>query len=87
MATQFLWPRELNRLQAEMEKLFGRAERPLFVPSLISHQLFEDEDIQTVAAHVPVLSAQVVSNDTRASCYIFHNWAPTAEELGCRAVG
>jgi len=32
MVTQFLRPRELNRLQVEMEKSFGQAERHLFGP-------------------------------------------------------
>ncbi|QDS91766.1 Spore protein SP21 [Roseimaritima multifibrata] len=54
MAFQFTWPRELNRLQSEMDQLFGRGNgsltRPQAYPAI---NVLEDDDNLYVEAEIP----------------------------------
>lgn len=54
MALQFMWPRELNRLQNELEQVFGRTDgllaRPGTYPAV---NLFEDDDNLVVESEIP----------------------------------
>jgi HSP20 family protein len=54
MAFQFTWPRELNRLQSEMDQLFGRGDssfaRPQAFPAI---NVLEDDDNLYVESEIP----------------------------------
>jgi HSP20 family protein len=54
MAFQFTWPRELARLQSEMDQLFGRGNgsfnRPLAYPAV---NVLEDEDNLYIESEIP----------------------------------
>lgn len=54
MAYEFMWPRELNRLQGEIEQLFGRnngsSMRSRAYPAV---NLFEDDDYLLVESEIP----------------------------------
>lgn len=54
MALQFMWPRELNRLQNELEQVFGRTAAPLARPRAYpAVNLFEDDDNLIVESEIP----------------------------------
>jgi HSP20 family protein len=55
MAFQFTWPRELNRLQNEMDQIFGRRfEEPLArLKPYPAINLFEDDDNLYVESEIP----------------------------------
>jgi HSP20 family protein len=54
MAFQFMWPRELNRLQNEIEQVFGRADGPTARPRAYPPvNLFEDDDNLIVESEIP----------------------------------
>jgi len=54
MAIQFTWPRELNRLQSEIDQLFGRGNgssaRPQAFPAI---NVFEDDDNFYIESEIP----------------------------------
>jgi HSP20 family protein len=54
MAFQFTWPRELNRLQSEMDQLFGRGNgslaRPQAYPAI---NVLEDDNNLYVESEIP----------------------------------
>ena len=55
MAFQFTWPQELNRLQNEMEQLFGRRSGSSLLTSQVypAINLYEDEDNLYVESEIP----------------------------------
>jgi HSP20 family protein len=54
MGFQIMWPQELNRLQREMEQVFGRAERPLARPrGYPAVNLFEEDEHLIVETEIP----------------------------------
>jgi HSP20 family protein len=54
MAFQFMWPRELNRLQNEIEQVFGRIDGPTTRPRAFpAVNLFEDDDNLVVESEIP----------------------------------
>lgn len=54
MALQFMWRRELNRLQNELEQVFGQTAGPLDRPRAYpAVNLFEDDDNLIVESEIP----------------------------------